>query len=128
MGDKIESKKAAAKADVSTVPATFGVITDEKHAVKIADGIGYPCHDKSLRRAAAARGCGLRIRPRKSRKALVLAKAGSPKASSGDDRVLSRSSSSIPATSKIQVLGDKPWQRDYLGEQRNVRSSAAIRR
>ena len=42
MGDKIESKKAAAKANVSTVPGHLGVIEDEKHAVKIADEIGYP--------------------------------------------------------------------------------------
>jgi propionyl-CoA carboxylase alpha chain len=37
MGDKIESKKAAAKAKVSTVPGHLGVIADDKEAVKIAD-------------------------------------------------------------------------------------------
>src|SRR5258708_125465 len=42
MGDKIESKKAAAKAKVSTVPGHLVVIADEKHAVKIADEIAYP--------------------------------------------------------------------------------------
>ena len=42
MGDKIESKKAAARARVSTVPGHLGVIEDDKHAVKIADQIGYP--------------------------------------------------------------------------------------
>src|SRR5690349_23677135 len=42
MGDKIESKRAAAKAKVSTVPGHLGVIADAKHAVKIADEIGYP--------------------------------------------------------------------------------------
>ena len=42
MGDKIESKKTAAKAKVSTVPGHLGVIADAKHAVKIADEIGYP--------------------------------------------------------------------------------------
>src|SRR5215813_13465424 len=31
MGDKIESKKAAARAKVSTVPGFLGVIEDEKH-------------------------------------------------------------------------------------------------
>src|ERR1700753_3437516 len=41
-GDKTESKKAAAKAKVSTVPGHLGVIEDDKHAVKIADEIGYP--------------------------------------------------------------------------------------
>src|SRR2546423_105631 len=42
MGDKIESKKTAAKAKVSTVPGHLGIISDDKHAVKIADEIGYP--------------------------------------------------------------------------------------
>src|SRR6188508_1651370 len=42
MGDKIESKKAAAKAKVSTVPGHLGVIEDDKQAVAIANEIGYP--------------------------------------------------------------------------------------
>ena len=42
MGDKIESKKAAAAAKVSTVPGHLGVIEDPDHAVRIADEIGYP--------------------------------------------------------------------------------------
>src|SRR5665213_2764945 len=42
MGDKIESKKAAAAAKVSTVPGHLGIIEDEKEAVKIANQIGYP--------------------------------------------------------------------------------------
>src|SRR6516162_2509923 len=58
MGDKIESKKAAAKADVSTVPGYLGVIEAEKHAVKIADGIGYPVMIKA---SAGGGGKGMRI-------------------------------------------------------------------
>src|SRR6185436_7349277 len=42
MGDKIESKKAAAKAKVSTVPGYLGEIGDAKQATRIADEIGYP--------------------------------------------------------------------------------------
>src|SRR5499426_809746 len=42
MGDKIESKKAAAKANVSTVPGHLGVIEDEDQAVRIAQEIGFP--------------------------------------------------------------------------------------
>src|ERR1700675_2025918 len=37
MGDKIESKKAAAKAKVSTVPGHLGVIGDEVEAIEIAE-------------------------------------------------------------------------------------------
>src|SRR5476649_1870365 len=42
MGDKIESKKAAAAAGVSTVPGYLGVIESAEAAVKIAAEIGYP--------------------------------------------------------------------------------------
>src|ERR1700759_1758021 len=58
MGDKIESKKAAAKAKVSTVPGHLGVIDDEKHAVTIADEIGYPVMIKA---SAGGGGKGMRI-------------------------------------------------------------------
>src|SRR5882724_13622865 len=70
MGDKIESKKAAAKAKVSTVPGHLGVIADETHAVKIADEIGYPVMIKA---SAGGGGKGMRIahsraeRPARSR-------------------------------------------------------------
>src|SRR5262245_44451787 len=42
MGDKIESKKAAAAARLSTVPGHLGIIEDEAEAMKIARSIGYP--------------------------------------------------------------------------------------
>src|SRR5256885_330329 len=64
MGDKIESKKAAAKAKVSTVPGHLGVIEDEKHAVKIADEIGYPVMIKA---SAGGGGKGMRIAPSKKK-------------------------------------------------------------
>ena len=58
MGDKIESKKAAAAAKVSTVPGYIGEIDDVKHAVKIADEIGYPVMIKA---SAGGGGKGMRI-------------------------------------------------------------------
>ncbi|MET0314213.1 MAG: biotin carboxylase N-terminal domain-containing protein, partial [Hansschlegelia sp.] len=79
MGDKIESKKAAAKANVSTVPGNLGVIESKKaasaakvstvpgflgiiespeHAVTIADEIGYPVMIKA---SAGGGGQGMRI-------------------------------------------------------------------
>src|SRR5262250_2829290 len=58
MGDKIESKKAAAAAKVSTVPGFLGVIEDAKHAAKIADEIGYPVMIKA---SAGGGGKGMRI-------------------------------------------------------------------
>jgi propionyl-CoA carboxylase alpha chain len=64
MGDKIRSKKAAAKAKVSTVPGYLGVIEDGKHAVKIADEIGYPVMIKA---SAGGGGKGMRIAHSKSK-------------------------------------------------------------
>src|SRR4029078_3917645 len=58
LGDKIESKKAAAKAKVSTVPGYLGEISDAKHAVKIAAEIGYPVMIKAC---AGGGGKGMRI-------------------------------------------------------------------
>src|SRR5436309_2407158 len=58
MGDKIESKKAAAKAKVSTVPGHLGIIADEKQAIKIAEEIGFPVMIKA---SAGGGGKGMRI-------------------------------------------------------------------
>ncbi|MEW9835985.1 biotin carboxylase N-terminal domain-containing protein, partial [Mesorhizobium marinum] len=58
MGDKIESKKFASAANVSTVPGFLGVIEDAGHAEKIAADIGYPVMIKA---SAGGGGKGMRI-------------------------------------------------------------------
>src|SRR6266478_4422138 len=50
--------KAGTKAKVSTVPGHLGVIEDKKHAVKIAEQIGYPVMIKA---SAGGGGKGMRI-------------------------------------------------------------------
>src|SRR5579863_7984486 len=114
MGDKIESKKAAAKARVSTVPGHLGVIEDEKHALKIADQIGYPVMIKA---SAGGGGKGMRIAHSKSEVAegFSLAKAEA-KSSFGDDRVFIEKFIVDPRHIEIQVLGDKHGHVIYLGE------------
>jgi propionyl-CoA carboxylase alpha chain len=114
MGDKIESKKAAAKAKVSTVPGHLGVIEDEKHAVKIANEIGYPVMIKA---SAGGGGKGMRIAHSKSEVAegFGLAKAEA-KSSFGDDRVFIEKFIVDPRHVEIQVLGDKHGNVIYLGE------------
>ena len=114
MGDKIESKKAAAKANVSTVPGHLGVIEDESHAVKIADAIGYPVMIKA---SAGGGGKGMRIAHSTSEVAegFGLAKAEA-KASFGDDRVFIEKFIVDPRHIEIQVLGDKHGNVIYLGE------------
>ena len=114
MGDKIESKKAAAKAKVSTVPGHLGVIEDEKHAVKIADEIGYPVMIKA---SAGGGGKGMRIAHSQKEVAegFNLAKAEA-KSSFGDDRVFIEKFIVDPRHIEIQVLGDKHGNVIYLGE------------
>jgi propionyl-CoA carboxylase alpha chain len=114
MGDKIESKKAAAKAKVSTVPGHLGVIEDEKHAVKIAGEIGYPVMIKA---SAGGGGKGMRIAHSTSEVAegFGLAKAEA-KSSFGDDRVFIEKFIVDPRHIEIQVLGDKHGNVIYLGE------------
>jgi propionyl-CoA carboxylase alpha chain len=114
MGDKIESKKAAAKANVSTVPGYLGVITDDKHAVKIADEIGYPVMIKA---SAGGGGKGMRIAHSTSEvvEGFNLAKAEA-KSSFGDDRVFIEKFIVDPRHIEIQVLGDKHGNVIYLGE------------
>jgi propionyl-CoA carboxylase alpha chain len=114
MGDKIESKKAAAKAKVSTVPGHLGVIEDARHAVKIADEIGYPVMIKA---SAGGGGKGMRIAHSTSEVAegFGLAKAEA-KSSFGDDRVFIEKFIVDPRHIEIQVLGDKHGNVVYLGE------------
>jgi propionyl-CoA carboxylase alpha chain len=114
MGDKIESKKAAAKAKVSTVPGHLGVIEDDKHAVRIADEIGYPVMIKA---SAGGGGKGMRIAHSKAEvgEGFNLAKAEA-KSSFGDDRVFIEKFIVDPRHIEIQVLGDKHGNVIYLGE------------
>jgi propionyl-CoA carboxylase alpha chain len=114
MGDKIESKKAAAKAKVSTVPGHLGVIADTAHAVRIADEIGYPVMIKA---SAGGGGKGMRIAHSTAEVAegFGLAKAEA-KASFGDDRVFIEKFIVNPRHIEIQVLGDKHGNVIYLGE------------
>jgi propionyl-CoA carboxylase alpha chain len=114
MGDKIESKKAAAAANVSTVPGFLGVIEDETHAAKIADEIGYPVMIKA---SAGGGGKGMRIAYSRAEVAEGFARAKSEaKSSFGDDRVFIEKFIVDPRHIEIQVLGDKHGNVIYLGE------------
>ena len=114
MGDKIESKKAAARAKVSTVPGHLGVIEDDIQAVKIAEEIGFPVMIKA---SAGGGGKGMRIAHSKAEVAEGFARARSEaKSSFGDDRVFIEKFIVNPRHVEIQVLGDKHGNVIYLGE------------
>src|SRR5882672_10836491 len=114
MGDKIESKKAAAKAKVSTVPGYLGEISDAKHAVEIAAEIGYPVMIKA---SAGGGGKGMRIAydAKEAEEGFGSARSEA-KSSFGDDRVFVEKFIENPRHIEIQVLGDKHGNVIYLGE------------
>ena len=114
MGDKIESKKAASAAKVSTVPGYMGEISDAKHAVKIAEEIGYPVMMKA---SAGGGGKGMRIAYNRQEveEGFPLARSEA-KASFGDDRMFIEKFIVDPRHIEIQLIGDKHGNVIYLGE------------
>ncbi|MEX2035579.1 MAG: acetyl-CoA carboxylase biotin carboxylase subunit, partial [Xanthobacteraceae bacterium] len=114
MGDKIASKKAAARAKVSTVPGHLGVIENEVEAMRIAEEIGYPVMIKA---SAGGGGKGMRIAFSKSEVMEGYARARSEaKSSFGDDRVFIEKFIVNPRHVEIQVLGDRHGNVIHLGE------------
>jgi propionyl-CoA carboxylase alpha chain len=114
MGDKIESKKFANAAKVSTVPGHLGVIETPERAAEIADEIGYPVMIKA---SAGGGGKGMRIAHSRKEVAEGFARARSEaKSSFGDDRVFVEKFIVNPRHVEIQVLGDKHGTVIYLGE------------
>jgi propionyl-CoA carboxylase alpha chain len=114
MGDKIESKKFANAAKVSTVPGWLGVIEDAEHAVRIAAEIGYPV---MLKASAGGGGKGMRIAwsDAECREGFQSSK-NEAKSSFGDDRIFIEKFIVDPRHIEIQVLGDGHGNVIYLGE------------
>jgi propionyl-CoA carboxylase alpha subunit len=114
MGDKIESKKFANAARVSTVPGYLGAIESPERAAEIADEIGYPVMIKA---SAGGGGKGIRIAHSRNEVAEGFARARSEaKSSFGDDRVFVEKFIVNPRHVEVQVLGDKHGNVIHLGE------------
>jgi propionyl-CoA carboxylase alpha chain len=114
MGDKIESKRLAREAGVSTVPGDLDAISDPEGAIGIARDIGYPVMVKA---SAGGGGKGMRIArdDRELREGLHGA-ANEARASFGDDRVFLEKYIEEPRHIEIQVLGDAHGNIVHLGE------------
>ena len=114
MGDKIESKKAAAAAGVATVPGHLGIIGDAEEAMRVAAAIGYPVMIKA---SAGGGGKGMRIAHSAPEIAEGFERARSEARSSfGDERVFIEKFIVDPRHVEIQVLGDKHGNVIHLGE------------
>ena len=114
MGDKIASKKLAAKANVSTIPGFTDVIASATDAVRIARDVGYPVMIKA---SAGGGGKGLRVagNDKEAREGFEACRAEA-KASFGDDRIFIEKYIEEPRHIEIQVLGDAHGNMVYLWE------------
>jgi propionyl-CoA carboxylase alpha chain len=114
MGDKIQSKKLAREAGVSSVPGHLAVIPDAESAVRVARDIGYPVMIKA---SAGGGGKGMRIAAsdEEAREGFGSA-ASEAKSSFADDRIFIEKYIEEPRHIEIQVLGDTFGNLVYLGE------------
>jgi propionyl-CoA carboxylase alpha chain len=114
MGDKIESKKLAQKAGVSTVPGWLHAIPNAEEAVKIAQKVGYPVMIKA---SAGGGGKGMRIsyNDAETREGFVSA-TNEAKASFADDRVFIEKYIEEPRHIEIQLIADGKGTCLYLWE------------
>ncbi|MEQ9641806.1 MAG: acetyl/propionyl/methylcrotonyl-CoA carboxylase subunit alpha [Alphaproteobacteria bacterium] len=114
MGDKIESKKLAIKAGVSTVPGVEDIIESPDHAAKVAAQVGLPV---MLKASAGGGGKGMRVAYTDEEVREGFASAASEaKSSFGDDRVFVEKFIERPRHIEIQVLADSHGNCIYLGE------------
>jgi propionyl-CoA carboxylase alpha chain len=114
MGDKIESKKLAHAAGVSSVPGHIDVVPDADAAVAIARDIGYPVMIKA---SAGGGGKGMRIAAGDEEVRDGFRSAASEaKSSFGDDRIFIEKYIRQPRHIEIQVLGDNFGNIVHLGE------------
>ncbi|MDB5410312.1 MAG: acetyl/propionyl-CoA carboxylase subunit alpha [Rhodospirillales bacterium] len=114
MGDKIESKKLAHEAGVSTVPGHLGIIADAEAAVGIARDIGYPVMIKA---SAGGGGKGMRIaRDDGETREGFRAAQSEARSSFADDRIFLEKYIEEPRHIEIQVLGDAHGTVIHLGE------------
>src|SRR6185312_13158142 len=114
MGDKIESKKLARDAGVSTVPGHLDVIPNAEAAVKIARAVGYPVMIKA---SAGGGGKGMRIaRSDAETREGFRSASNEARSSFADDRVFIEKYVEEPRHIEIQVLGDAHGHVIHLGE------------
>jgi len=114
MGDKIESKRLAARAGVNVVPGSEGAIASTDEALSEANRIGYPVMMKA---SAGGGGKGMRLAWNDGdvREGFEATRREGLN-SFGDDRVFIEKFIQNPRHIEIQVLGDTHGTILHLGE------------
>jgi propionyl-CoA carboxylase alpha chain len=114
MGDKIESKKLARDAKVSTIPGYLGEVNGDEEVLKIARQIGYPVMIKA---SAGGGGKGMRI-AFNDKEAIEGFKLSREEAISsfGDGRIFIEKYIQEPRHIEFQILGDEHGNYVYMPE------------
>jgi acetyl-CoA carboxylase biotin carboxylase subunit len=123
VGDKVNCKRLARKADVPTVPGSEGALENEDEAVELCEEIGFPVIIKA---AAGGGGRGMRVaRDMKSlREGFVQAK-NEAQAAFGDGTVFIEKFIEFGRHVEVQVIADRHgnaihlWERDCSLQRRH---------
>jgi propionyl-CoA carboxylase alpha chain len=105
MGDKIESKQIALKANVNTIPGYVGEVDTDEDVIRISNEIGYPVMIKA---SAGGGGKGMRVAydDEDAKEGFRFSK-NEALSSFGDDRIFIEKYIEEPRHIEIQVLVDK---------------------
>ncbi len=114
MGDKITAKETMIKAKVPVVPGSGGLLKDVDHALKEAEGIGYPI---ILKATAGGGGKGMRIvwKSEELESAWNMAR-NEAKASFSNDGMYMEKFIEEPRHIEFQIIGDQHGNVAHLSE------------
>ncbi|MEW6428935.1 MAG: acetyl/propionyl/methylcrotonyl-CoA carboxylase subunit alpha [Thermodesulfobacteriota bacterium] len=114
MGDKLESKRIAARAGVSTIPGHDTIIADAEEAVRVANRIGYPV---MLKASAGGGGKGMRVAASDAECRDGFERAtNEAKTAFGDNRILIEKFIEEPRHIEMQIIADNFGNTFWLGE------------
>ena len=115
MGDKISSRKAAAAADVASVPGTLDPIQDASEVVAFGDEFGWPV---AIKAAYGGGGRGLKIVDERRRRAAARSspRRARPSPTSGGASATWSATSPVPATSSCRCSPTPTATSCALGE------------
>lgn len=114
MGDKIEAKKIAIEAGVTTVPGYIGTINNIAHAIEIAEKIGFPVIVKAT---AGGGGRGMRVVKSSEEMATAFESAKLEAFNNfSDGRLFIEKLIQSPRHIEIQLLADQYGNSVCLGE------------
>jgi propionyl-CoA carboxylase alpha chain len=114
MGDKIEAKKLARKANVNIVPGNVNVISSLDEAIKVANSLEFPVIIKAV---AGGGGRGMRVvRSEEEIKEALRSASNEARNSFSDERIFIEKFIESPRHIEIQLLADKYGNMVCLGE------------